>query len=75
MERVRMFDIDISKLDQEDFDNIIIHYERAMETDHGSGDHWILMGLLSQYGFRASDPIEALQIAEEIIKAWYRKNR
>ena len=66
---------DISRLEQEDVDNIMIHYDRALETDHGSGDHWILMGLLSQHGFRASDPIEAMQIAEEIIKAWYRKNR
>ena len=51
---------------------ISLQYDNAVETEHGSGDHWILMGVLDKYGFRTHSPTKAIELAEEIITLWYR---
>lgn len=55
--------------------DISLHYDRAVSTDHGSGDHWILMAVLDKYGFRTHNPMKAITMAEEIITIWYRLQR
>ena len=50
---------------------ISFHYDNAIESSHGSGDHWILMSVLDKYGFRTDSPTRAVQLAEEIITLWY----
>lgn len=54
---------------------ISLHYDNAVETEHSSGDHWILMGVLDKYGFRTNDPEKAVRLAEEIITEWYRHQK
>ena len=54
----------------EDVVKIKIHFEAAMDNTTGSGDHWILMSLLGQHGFKTNGTIEAMELAEEIIVQW-----
>jgi hypothetical protein len=44
----------------------------ALETGHGSGEHWILMTVLDKYGFRTNSPFQAMKVADEVIITWYR---
>jgi hypothetical protein len=48
------------------------HYDNAVESEHGSGDHWILMSVLDKYGFRTDSPLKAVELAEEVITLWHR---
>ncbi len=66
------FEEQVKNLKQSDVDDISYHYDNAVETEHGSGDHWILMGVLDRYGFRTYNPMKAVKVAEEIIMLWYR---
>ncbi len=61
----------ISKLSDADIWDIQAHLDRAIDTNSGSGDHWILMACLNQHGFRTNSTEEAMRLAEEIIVAWY----
>jgi hypothetical protein len=57
-----------------DLNAIQTQYEAAMETDHGSGEHWILIGLLGQKGFLVNSFQEAFDTAERIIICWLELN-
>jgi hypothetical protein len=61
----------VKKLNRSDIDSISYHYDAAMETSHGSGDHWILMATLDQCGIRTYSPTKAMKIAEEVMTLWY----
>ena len=61
----------VKKLDINAANDIEWHYDSAVSTTHGSGDHWILMSVLDKYGFRTNSPTKAVEIAEEIIILWY----
>lgn len=62
-------------LDEDDIQDIKIHYDLAMESEHGSGDHWLLISCLSGHGFRANGTDEAVKIAEEITTLWNQLSR
>ena len=66
------FERRVSNLSAMDIAQIEAQYDAAMDTEHGSGEHWILIGLLGQKGFRVYSYQEALLIAGQIIAAWYR---
>ena len=61
----------VKRLDLADINDILVHYDSAMDADHGSDDHWILMSVLDKYGFRTNNPIRAMEVAEEIVTLWY----
>jgi hypothetical protein len=61
----------VKLLSKANINEISLHYDNAVDTEHGSGDHWILMGVLDKYGFRTHNPIKAVELAEEIITLWY----
>ena len=63
----------ISRLTPADIDKLQAHLDRALSTDHGSGDHWILMAVLDQLGFRTNSPTAAMDKAEEVISKWYHR--
>ncbi|GAB4431921.1 MAG: hypothetical protein Kow0031_13180 [Anaerolineae bacterium] len=54
-----------------DIARISTHLDAALDNDAGSGDHWILMSLLDEYGFRTNGTGEAMELAERIIVRWY----
>ena len=58
----------VTKLSDAD---IQAHLDRALDTNSGSGDHWILMACLNRHGFRTNGTQEAMAVAEEIIQTWY----
>ncbi len=62
----------VKLLSESAINDISFHYDNAVETTHGSGDHWILMSVLDKYGFRTHSPTKAIKEAEEIITLWYR---
>ena len=59
------------KLTETDIWDIQAHFNCALDTNAGSGDHWILIACLNRHGFRANGTAEAMQMAEEIIVKWY----
>jgi hypothetical protein len=61
------FDEQVKKLTTDNVNEIEIHYYAALETEHGSGEHWILMTVLDKYGFRTNSPTQAMKVADEII--------
>ena len=65
------FEEQVKKLDANAVNDIELHYDNAVSTTHGSGDHWILMSVLDKYGFRTMSPTKAVRVAEEIITLWY----
>lgn len=66
------FEAQVEKLAAENINEIETHYYAALETDHGSGEHWILMTVLDKYGFRTNSPMQAMKVADEVIVLWYR---
>lgn len=68
------FDDQVRRLNQDDLNSIQTQYEAAMEPDHGSGEHWILIGLLGQKGFPVNSFQEAFDTAERIIIRWLELN-
>lgn len=66
---------EIARLTEAGIWDIQAHLDRAISTDAGSGDHWILMACLNRHGFRTSGTQEAIQLTEEIVVAWYRMQR
>lgn len=65
----------VTRLSEADIWDIQSHYDRAADTEAGSGDHWILMACLNRHGFRTSGTEEAMRVAEEILVIWYRKQQ
>lgn len=65
------FEEQVKCLSEIAINEISLHYDNAIETEHGSGDHWILMHVLDKYGFRTYNPIKAIKVAEEIMILWY----
>ena len=61
----------VKKLTVDNINEIEIHYYAALETEHGSGEHWILMTTLDKYGFRTNSPMQVMKVADEIIVTWY----
>lgn len=55
------------RLDLADINDLMAHYDSAMDTEHGSGDHWRLTSVLDRDGFRTHSPVRATEMAEEII--------
>lgn len=55
--RTMTFEERVKQPGQAAINEISLHYDNAVETDHGSGDHWILMGVLDKYGFCTYNPI------------------
>ena len=66
------FERKVSNLSAFDIAQIEAQYDAAMDTEHGSGEHWILIGLLNQKSFRVNSYQDALLTAGKIIAAWYR---
>ncbi len=69
------FEDRVKLLNEDEIADISLHYDRAVSTEHGSGDHWILMSVLDKYGFRTHNPMKAVKTAEEIITIWYHHQR
>ena len=65
------FEEQVKQLTVDNINEIEAHYYAALETEHGSGEHWILMTALDKYGFRTNSPTQAMKIADEIIMTWY----
>lgn len=65
------FEDQVKNLTSANINEIETHYYAALETEHGSGDHWILMTVLDKYGFRTHSPSAATQVANQIIVLWY----
>lgn len=61
----------IKRLTVADISRISTHLDTALDNTTGSGDHWILMSLLDEYGFRTNGTLEAMDLAERIIVRWY----
>ena len=62
----------VKALSRNDLSEIEQAYYEALESDANSfGLHWVLIGVLSRYGFRASSPAEAMQMADRMIICWY----
>lgn len=57
----------VALLDRDDIQDIQTHYDLAMESEHGTGNHLLLVSCLSGHGFRANGTDEAIEMAEEII--------
>ena len=65
------FSEQVQELSSDNINEIETHYYAALETEHGSGEHWILMTVLDKFGFRTHSPTKAMEIADEIIVLWY----
>jgi hypothetical protein len=69
------FHTQVQQLSRSDINEISLHYDSAVDTEHGSGDHWILMAILDKHGFRTNSPFKAIELAEEIITLWYQLHK
>ena len=65
------FNEQIQQLTIDNIRAIETHYYAAIETEHGSGEHWILMMVLDKYGFKTHRPTKAMKVADDIILTWY----
>lgn len=65
----------VAQLTDADVWDIQAHLDRALDTNSGSGDHWILMACLNKHGFRTRGRDEAMELAEEIIVLWYQMQK
>ncbi|MCB0211037.1 MAG: hypothetical protein KDJ52_16990 [Anaerolineae bacterium] len=45
-----------------------------MDTEHGSGEHWLLITALNQKGFHVRSVEQAIDTAERIIILWRQLN-
>lgn len=69
------FDDLVRRLTIDDLRTIETHYYRALDASRGSGDHFVLIGLLSQFRFRVLSREEAMNTCEKIIVRWYELNK
>ncbi|MEW5961551.1 MAG: hypothetical protein AB1801_27860 [Chloroflexota bacterium] len=56
-----------------DIARIGTHLDEALEHQPGSssGQHWLLMSLLAEYGFPTHGADEAMELAEQLVSRWY----
>jgi hypothetical protein len=64
----------VKQLSINDIYTIQTQYDAAMDTEHGSGEHWLLIAALNQKGFRVNSVEQALEAAEKIIVLWRELN-
>ena len=55
------FSEQVQELSSDNINEIETHYYAALETEHGSGEHWILMTVLDKFGFRTHSPTKAME--------------
>lgn len=68
------FEDQVKLLTRPDVLTIQSQYDAAMDTEHGSGEHWTLIAALNQKGFHVRTIEQALETAENIITLWYGLN-
>ncbi len=68
------FEQQVKLLDRGALLTIQNQYDAAMETEHGSGEHWALIATLNQNGFPVRTVQQAIETAENIITLWPRLN-
>jgi hypothetical protein len=68
------FEEQVKKLNEYDLYTIQTQYDAAMDTDHGSGEHWLLIATLNQRGFQVRSVEQAIETAERIIILWRQLN-
>lgn len=64
----------VKKLSLEDIYTIQTQYDAAIDTDHGSGEHWLLIATLNQKGFHVRSVDQAIDTAERVIILWRQLN-
>lgn len=69
------FEEQVKRLAESDLYTIQTQYDAAMDTEHGSGEHWLLIATLNQQGFHVRSVAQALETAERIIVLWRRLNQ
>jgi hypothetical protein len=68
------FEEQVKSLSKPDVLTIQNQYDAAMDTTHGSGEHWALIATLNQKGFHVRTVAQAIETAENIITLWYSLN-
>ncbi len=68
------FEEQVKKLTVQDLYTIQTQYDAAMDTEHGSGEHWLLIAALNQKGFPVRSVAQAIDTAERIIVLWRQLN-
>jgi hypothetical protein len=68
------FEDRVKSLTRTDLLTIQNQYDAAMDTSHGSGEHWALIAALNQKGFSVRTVDQAIETAEKIITLWYSLN-
>ena len=68
------FEEQVRQLTAQDLYTIQTQYDAAMDTEHGSGEHWLLIAALNQKGFPVRSVEQAVDIAERIIILWRQLN-
>jgi hypothetical protein len=69
------FEDQVKSLTQSNLLSIQNQYDAAIDTEHGSGEHWVLIATLNQNGFHVRSVEQAIETTEKIITLWYRLNR
>ena len=64
------FEEQVKKLSETEIYTIQTQYDAAMDTEHGSGEHWLLIAALNQQGFHVRSVAQAIDTAERIIIVW-----
>lgn len=68
------FEEQVKNLTEYDLYTIQTQYDAAIDTDHGSGEHWLLIAALNQKGFHVRSVQQAIELAEQIIVLWRQLN-
>ncbi|MCB9078986.1 MAG: hypothetical protein H6631_15385 [Anaerolineaceae bacterium] len=68
------FEEQVKQLTIHDLYTIQTQYDAAMDTEHGSGEHWLLIAALNQKGFHVRSVEQAIDTAEQIIVLWRQLN-
>ncbi len=64
------FEDQVKNLSEHDLYTIQSQYDAAMDTEHGSGEHWLLIAALNQKGFPVRSVEQAIDTAERVIIFW-----
>lgn len=68
------FEEQVKTLTEQDIYTIQTQYDAAMDTEHGSGEHWLLIAALNQKGFPVRSVEQAIDTAERVIILWRQLN-
>jgi hypothetical protein len=68
------FEEQVKALSKQDLYTIQTQYDAAIDTEHGSGEHWLLIASLNQKGFPVRSVEQAIDTAERIIVLWRQLN-